>query len=100
MNNCRGAVAVAVLDGRLYAIGGRDNSTSFRSVEVYNPRTQKWSFVAEMNKSRANAGVAVLNGYIYVVGGLTLNMPQIQRLDSVERYDQRKLLFNFYSFSK
>ena len=47
---------VGVLGGLLYAVGGHDGPLVRKSVEVYNPSTDKWSPVADMNFCRRNAG--------------------------------------------
>ena len=51
----------------LYA-GGENPGRSFASVDRYNPATNTWSRVADMNRPRSAAGVAVLKGKIYVAG--------------------------------
>lgn len=40
-----------------------------KSVECYNPITDTWTEVAELNINRGDLGVGVLNGVIYAVGG-------------------------------
>ncbi|GLD66966.1 kelch-like protein 5 isoform X1 [Lates japonicus] len=32
-----------VLNGKLYAVGGRDGSSCLRSVECFDPHTNRWS---------------------------------------------------------
>ena len=56
MKVARGRVAVAVLNNKLYAVGGSDGHTELRSVECYDPETNKWSFVAEMLQERSCPG--------------------------------------------
>ena len=53
MQNRRGGVGVAALNGYLYAVGGNDGTTSLLTVERYNPHTNKWTLVANMNRRRA-----------------------------------------------
>lgn len=53
MQNRRGGVGVAALDGYLYAVGGNDGTTSLLTAERYNPHTNKWTMVAKMNRRRA-----------------------------------------------
>ena len=53
--------AVAVLDGKLYAVGGEDiNSNPLSSVERYDPATNVWESVAPMATARSRPGVALL----------------------------------------
>ena len=53
--------AVAVLDGKLYAVGGEDSeSIPLSSVERYDPATNVWEPVAAMASVRSRPGVALL----------------------------------------
>lgn len=45
-----------MVDGLLYAVGGHDGPLVKKSAEVYNPTTNIWSPISEMNMSRRNAG--------------------------------------------
>uniref|UniRef100_A0A673FPM3 Kelch-like protein 5 n=1 Tax=Sinocyclocheilus rhinocerous TaxID=307959 RepID=A0A673FPM3_9TELE len=69
MSGRRLQFGVAVLDDRLYVVGGRDGLKTLNTVECYNPRTRQWSFVASMATPRSTVGVAVLNSKVYAVGG-------------------------------
>ena len=80
----RGALAVAVLDGKIHAIGGNaegragrpahehgapreDNSVATH--EVYDPATDAWTRQAPMPTPRNHLGAAVVNGRIHAIGG-------------------------------
>ena len=52
MTTARSTVGVAVLNGRLYAVGGRDGSACLNSVECYDPHTNKWRVTCPMLKRR------------------------------------------------
>ena len=69
MTTRRLGVAVAVLGGFLYAIGGSDGATPLNTVERYDPRQNKWAVVAPMSTRRKHLGCAVFNIFIYAVGG-------------------------------
>lgn len=58
MSAMRSTAGVAVLGGRLYVVGGRDGSVCHRSVECYDPHTNKWTLRAPMNKRRGGVGVS------------------------------------------
>ena len=75
--------AVAVLDGKLYAVGGYGGGVTLSLVERYDPATNAWEAVAPMVAARAAVGVAVLDGKLYAVGGCNNG----DCLSSVERYD-------------
>lgn len=47
---------VGVLGGQLYAAGGHDGPLVRKSVEVYDPQTNTWRLVCDMNMCRRNAG--------------------------------------------
>ena len=76
--------AMAVLDGKLYAVGGFDGDR-LSSVERYDPTANAWEAVAPMGdgngsgRARSGGGGAQL----YAVGGLNDD----DTLSSVERHD-------------
>uniref|UniRef100_A0AAQ5ZIA8 BTB domain-containing protein n=1 Tax=Amphiprion ocellaris TaxID=80972 RepID=A0AAQ5ZIA8_AMPOC len=55
--------------GLLYAVGGHDGPLVRKSCEVYDPASNSWRQVADMNMCRRNAGVCAVNNLLYVVGG-------------------------------
>ena len=75
---------VAVIDSKIYLIGGYQGSVFLASCEVFDIEANKWDFVSPMNGPRYQAGCAVLNRKIYVCGGWSDGG---QALDSVESYD-------------
>lgn len=62
-------LGVAVLDGKLYACGGYDGSTFLRSVEMFDPRNNKWNPVAPMSVTRSRVALAANAGKLWAVGG-------------------------------
>lgn len=50
---------VGVLGGQLYAAGGHDGPLVRKSVEVFDPQTNSWRLVCDMNMCRRNAGQMV-----------------------------------------
>ena len=68
MPTARGFFATAVVDGRIFAIGGslnmvlRDPATA--RVEIYDPKTNRWSQGTDMPTPRADltAGVGLFDG--------------------------------------
>jgi N-acetylneuraminic acid mutarotase len=64
----------AVLDGRIYIIGGQRGTAPYPStaeVEVYDPSSDTWSIGAPMSNDRWGLMVAVADGRIYAIGGQT-----------------------------
>lgn len=92
MQSQRCTAGVAVLNGRLYAVGGRDGASCLRTVECYDPHTNKWTPCAPMTRRRGGVGVGVANGFLYALGGqdAPANNPAASRFDCVERYDPGK----------
>ena len=85
MATARVSHAMAVLDGRLYTVGGINNNgghTSYlSSVERYDPAANAWEAVAPIVTTRCNFAMAVL-GTLHAVGGYDGDY-----FSSVERYD-------------
>ncbi|XP_012253640.2 influenza virus NS1A-binding protein homolog isoform X2 [Athalia rosae] len=70
MREARGRFGIAVVNGRVYAIGGSNGSTELATVEVLNPEAGwKWSAVANLPLARSNSGVCALRSKIYCIGG-------------------------------
>lgn len=78
---CR--AGVAVLNDKVYAIGGFNGSLRVRTVDIYDPKTDQWSSCCSMEARRSTLGVAVLSNCIYAVGGFDGSTG----LNSAEVYD-------------
>jgi N-acetylneuraminic acid mutarotase len=67
--------ATAMVDGKIYVLGGGDTrapvipSPATKTVQVYNPATDTWSTAAPMPVATRNHAAAAVGGKIYVVGG-------------------------------
>ena len=85
----RGALGVAGLDRKIYAIGGADSSGSVAATEAYDPITDTWQALAPMPTPRDHLAVAIPtigNNKIYAIGGRSaLNFNR--NLDANEEYD-------------
>lgn len=86
MSMTRSRVGVAVLRGKLYAIGGYNGLERLRTVEVFSPESRIWSRVASMNCKRSAVGAAVLHDKLYVCGGYD----GVSSLNTVECYNPEK----------
>jgi len=61
-----------VLNDKIYLIGGKIDGKPSNSVEIYNPRNQRWQAnIPTLNTPVIDAGSATLNGKIYVFSGIT-----------------------------
>ena len=76
----RGGLGVAVVDGKIYAIGGSTVGTNLGSYrdggvvavnEVYDPTTNTWNTKTPMPTPRAYFATAVYQNKIYCIGGFT-----------------------------
>ena len=84
MPTARYGLAVGVVNGVLFAVGGtRGTNGSFLSiVEAYDPATDSWTTKAPMPTARNGVAVGVVNGCLLAVGGAN-GAP----LSTVEAYD-------------
>lgn len=65
----RSGLGVAVVDGKIYAIGGSTESGVTGVNEVYNPATNTWEIKAPMPTPLHSFGTVVYQGKIYCIGG-------------------------------
>jgi N-acetylneuraminic acid mutarotase len=82
----RGALSVAVHDGKLYAIGGYDRKANSAAVEVYDPERNTWTERAPLPTPRDHLAAATVSGKVYAIGG-RLNGDYRQNLSVTEVYD-------------
>ncbi len=78
MPTAREHLAVAVLDGKLYAVGGETPNSNgsgtetyqrLGALEVYDPAADSWTALAAMPTPRSSITAAALSGLIHVVSG-------------------------------
>ncbi len=78
MNEPRGGLGVAVVNGKIYAIGGSNQSGLYPANiqggfvgtnEEYNPITETWTYKSPMPTPRSDYAIAVYNNKIYCIGG-------------------------------
>ena len=76
MQEARIGLGVAVVNGKIYAIGGvgTGGGTGGFCVfnEEYDPATDTWTFKASMPTPRSAFGIAVYQDRIYCIGGYTI----------------------------
>ncbi len=73
----RQSVGAAVINGRIYAVGGQQttrpwNETETNSLntnEEYDPSTDSWTSKAPMPTARYGPSVVAFNGVVYAIGG-------------------------------
>ena len=80
----RGGLAVAVLDGRVHALGGSGDGVT-HTHEVYDPATNRWSAANAMPTARDHLAAVAFEGRVWALGGRTSFMGE--QFASVEIYD-------------
>ena len=80
MRVARSSLGVAMVNGKIYAIGGLNESQSFLGTnEMYDPETDNWVSKTSMPTPRSQFAISVYQNKIYVIGGL-LKEPFIDRV--------------------
>ena len=79
-------VASAVINGKIYVVGGfTESGQNSDVVEVYDPATDSWSSIEPMPERLDHAMAAAANGKLYVMGGWRVFGEQAS--DAVHEYD-------------
>ena len=74
----RSDLAVGVLNGLLFAVGGLDaQGNALAAVEAYDPATDTWTAKTPLPIPRAGLAVAAVNGALYAVGGRNSRGPVV-----------------------
>ncbi|MDA2922189.1 galactose oxidase [Patescibacteria group bacterium AH-259-L07] len=68
----RTEVTAAVVNNRIYVVGGFDGfGRTVATVEAYNPTTDSWSTMPELPEGRHHAAAVSLGNKLYVIGGFS-----------------------------
>jgi N-acetylneuraminic acid mutarotase len=97
LSGVRSETAIAVVDGKIYLIGG--NTVEMRNgmavdrydaglAEEYDPGTDRWRTLAPMPNGAGHAAIAVMDGKIYVAGGFKVRQ-HMQAIDGFYAYDPK-----------
>jgi N-acetylneuraminic acid mutarotase len=80
--------ASAVIDGKVYVIGGFEiDSEPTTRVQVYDPASNKWSEGAPLRERVHHAAATVVDNKIYLVGGFRNVFSKREPLDTVWVFD-------------
>ncbi|XP_014217087.1 actin-binding protein IPP-like [Copidosoma floridanum] len=60
---------VALLDGKVYVVGGELESCIIANGECYDPRDNVWTRIAPMSEARCEFGLCALDNHLYAFGG-------------------------------
>lgn len=69
MRESRGRFQIAVIDDKVYAIGGSNGTTELDSVEMLDMSGSKWVKMPKMPLAKSHVGVCALDQLIYCIGG-------------------------------
>jgi N-acetylneuraminic acid mutarotase len=90
IDQSREHTSAAVLDGKIYAIGGRWSGIGeMKSVEVYDPAGDTWSSAPDLQTARGGFASVVVNGIIYAIGGEVLT-GENHALTSIEVFSPKR----------
>jgi N-acetylneuraminic acid mutarotase len=91
----RDHVAAVALAAKIYVLGGRPGPGDvYKSVEIYDPATDRLEPGPDMLEGRSGFGAGVVDGKIYVAGGEVLIQPFFVR-DTVEVLDPTSGTWSF-----
>jgi influenza virus NS1A-binding protein len=65
MKEARGRFDIAVVKGKVYAIGGSNGTTELATVEKYDPQEKKWTQITPLPLARCNIGKCIVCIYVY-----------------------------------
>ena len=90
----RGEVALAVVNDKIYAIGGTTvigrKWATVSTVEIYHPATGKWTPESRMSSPRRWLSTSAVRGKIYAIGGASkymIGMWDAVLVSTVEEFD-------------
>ncbi|CAH2074639.1 unnamed protein product [Thlaspi arvense] len=86
LNQRKGSLGGATLDGKVFAIGGGNEGEYYSDVEMLDPDIGRWIRTRSMEKKRFAVASSEHNGSIYAVGGFD----EKEYLNSAERFDPRE----------
>jgi N-acetylneuraminic acid mutarotase len=87
MPTARGGLGVAVVNGKIYAIGGVNNDTQLAVNEEYDPAADTWTTREPMPTARSGFAIAVYQSKIYVMGGTVGTGENVAFTGANEVYD-------------
>ena len=65
----RNDLAAAVVNGKVYVVGGDSNSGRLTLTEEYDPASNTWTTKASMSTARNRLAAAAVGGIVYAIGG-------------------------------
>lgn len=84
----RGGLAVATVQGKLFAVSGYDGKENPSAVEVYDPALDQWSAVVPLPTPRDHLAAVAIDETLYAIGG-RVRLNYRENLSVVEAYDAK-----------
>lgn len=99
MPTARGSLSTIAFKGKIYAFGGFDpgkfnpinpaaRGKVLDTVEIYDPKTNRWATGQKMPEAKGVCGIGVVNEKIYIIGGA--NSFNNDTISTVDIYDPNK----------
>ena len=79
-------LSTSVVDGKIYAIGGRNGNTVLSTVEEYDPASNIWVQKSDMPTARCCLSTSVVDGKIYAIAGSLGGWNKFVATSAVEEY--------------
>jgi len=86
-------VATTNFQSRLVALGGRDGINILRSAEIYDPGTNQWDPLPDMNEARTACSAVTYGSSVFAIGGCN----RTDVLGGVEQYHFDEEIWKHYS---
>src|SRR5215217_6167213 len=87
MPTARSGGGAAVIDGKIYVVGGRPPRGA--DLAVYDPAADSWTVLPDMPTQRNHLAVGAIDGMLYVAGGRFGGGVGSQMTDVLEIYNPR-----------
>ncbi len=87
MPTARGSHGVAEVDGKIFSIGGQNETGILANNEVYDISTDTWSVKTSMPTARSSFAIAVYQNKIYCIGGIIGEIDNPEPTGLTEVYD-------------
>ncbi|GFT07690.1 kelch-like protein 10 [Trichonephila clavipes] len=82
--------------GKIYIAGGFNGTQVLDSAECYDPTTDEWTLIPNMNTPRSGVKAVAFRNYLYVIGGFN-GSNRLSTGTLVERYDKVTKMWTFVS---
>ena len=71
MTEAKTGIQSAVVDNKIYVVGGAASGKATKAIDVYHPATETWSKLSPMKNPRTGHCVCSTGNNIFVIGGCT-----------------------------